>query len=190
MKSKIKISRISEKCYTHKGFDSRGCYGCSCNDSCCKNGADFDKEAYDLVIQNKTFIEPLVEAKVEDCFESKFSNDKAFLGEDSVASLISTNGFCVFHNKNGKGCTLFELSVTKGIDIRIIPSTCRLFPLSWENGSLIVYDEMENIDNYLLSTIPIDCNCMEPENTTSNGLLNTQKTVIDDIFDFDEKSIV
>jgi hypothetical protein len=31
---------------------------------------------------------------------------------------------------------------------------------------------------------------MEPENTTSNCLLNTQKTVIDDIFDFDEKSTV
>ena len=186
MKTKIKISKISKKCYSQKGFDSRGCYGCNCDDSCCKYGADFDKEAYDLVIQNKKIIEPLVECQVEKCFESKFSNDKEFLGENSIRSLKGKNGFCVFHNKNRKGCILYKLVNTKGINKRIIPSICRLFPLSWENSTLIVYNELENTDQFPLATIPIDCNCMELENTTSNNLVETQKKEIDDIFDINE----
>lgn len=186
MTTKIKISKISERCYSQKGFDNRGCYGCNCDDSCCKFGADFDKESYDLVIKNKEIIEPLIECKIEKCFDSEFSNDKEYLGENSIISLKGKNGYCVFHNKNKKGCVLYELVITKGISKRMIPSICRLFPLSWENGTIVVYDELEEKEPYPLTTIPLDCNCLELNNTTSNNLVITQKKEMDDIFDMDD----
>lgn len=178
---KIKISKISEKCYLQKGFDDRGCYGCDCNDSCCRYGADFDLESYKLVVLNKNLIEPLIGIKVDKCFEKKFSNDQEFLGKNSIRSLRAKNGFCVFHNKRDKGCILYELVGEKGLDRRIIPSICRLFPLTWADGELIVYDEQKD------ARIPGDCNCMEKRSVLSAGTLETQRKEINDIFDIDLK---
>ncbi len=179
MKDKIKISKISKQSFIQKGFDERGCFGCKCNDSCCKYGSDFDKESYDLVISNKNLIEPLINKKIEDCFEKKWSNDNEFLGNNSTSSIKGNHGFCVFHNTEGKGCILYNLVNVKKINKRIIPSICRLFPLNWHKGELIVYNEQKK------EVIPNDCNCVDLQNTTSKNILETQKKEINDIFDID-----
>jgi hypothetical protein len=176
MHKKIKIS---DQCFTQKGFNEAGCYGCDCNDSCCKFGADFDKESYDLVIANNEEIEKLVNRKIEDCFEKEWSNDSEFLGNNSIRSVKGDHGYCIFHNTEGKGCILYKLESQGKINRRIIPSICRLFPLSWENGNLIVYHEQKD------SVIPHDCNCVESINTTSKNILETQKEEILDIFNLD-----
>lgn len=183
MASKIKITKISEKCFQQKGFDERGCYGCNCNDSCCRYGADFDKEAYELVLKNKDLIEPLIENKIENCFEKQFSNKPDFLGNNSIRSLRGSHGFCIFHNKIGKGCTLYKLVNEKGLSKRILPSICKLFPLSWEDGKLVHYTELKD-DNML--NIPTDCNCLDIENKTDKTIFKTQKVEIDDIFELEE----
>ncbi len=67
------------------------------------------------------------------------------------------------------------------INKRIVPSICRLFPLSWEHGKLIVYTEQKEKG----CVIPRDCNCVKSENTTSKNILETQKNAINDIFDID-----
>lgn len=175
---KIKILKISKKCYSQKGFNEKGCYGCKCDDSCCKYGADFDQEAFDLVIQNRQVLEKYLEKEIKDCFEATFSKDSEYLGGNSIRSIKGDNGFCVFHNKQGKGCLLYQLVQSEEIsNKRIIPSICRLFPLSWDKSELKIYDEQDN------SIIPIDCNCIEDENKTEKSILETQKKEIDDIFD-------
>ncbi|NUM37158.1 MAG: hypothetical protein HUU50_21655 [Candidatus Brocadiae bacterium] len=184
MKNKIKILKISQKCYSQRGFDDRGCYGCKCDDSCCKYGADFDKTSYDLVIQYRHLIEPLIHQQIEKCFENNFSGDPEFLGQNSIRSLLGENGFCSFHKKNAKGCILYELALGKKIDKRIIPSICRLFPLSWFHGELLVYHEQPN------AVIPHDCNCIETENSTFKNILETQKNEILDIFDLDPELLL
>ncbi len=177
MEDKIKISKVSKKCYLQKGFDGRGCYGCACCDVCCQYGADFDKVSYDLIVQNRDMLEPLLEQTIEQCFEDHFSNDPEFLGKNSIRSLTGANGFCAFHKKNGKGCILYELANENKVEKKIIPSICRMFPISWKNGKLIVYDEQENI------CIPDTCNCSEIENITSQTIWDTQKNSIVEIFD-------
>ncbi len=177
MEHKIKIAAVSKLASSQKGFDEKGCFGCKCKDSCCRYGADFDKEAYDLVIVNKNLIEPLIGRKIEDCFEKKWSDDTEFLGNNSVRSIKNEQDFCIFHNTKGKGCMLYNLANTQGINRRIVPSICRLFPLSWRKGTLIVANEEKG------SAIPDDCNCVDPQNTTSKSIVETQKDEIKDIFE-------
>jgi len=178
MTDKIKISKISKKCYSQKGFDDRGCYGSSCGDSCCKYGADFDKAAYDLVMRHREAIEPLIDKNIEECFHPRFESDSEYLGGRAVRSLKDNSGFCVFHSKTGKGCVLYSLVNSGDVSKRIIPSICRLFPLSWGDGELVVCDRGD---------MPDDCNCNELQNNTARILLETQKHEIEDIFDVDEK---
>ncbi|MFH1275681.1 MAG: hypothetical protein ABIH82_01065 [Candidatus Woesearchaeota archaeon] len=180
MVNKIKISKISEECFQQKGFDEKGCFNCSCNDSCCRYGADFDKESYDLVLSNKNLIEPLIKMKIENCFEKEFSDDKEFLGNNSIRSLTGKNSFCVFHNSAGKGCVLYNLVNQNKINKRIVPSICRLFPLSWGDGQLYVSTDEE-------SCFPKDCNCLHIKNVTSKSIFETQKNEMDDIFNIEVK---
>lgn len=180
MKDKIKITEISKQCYLHKGFDKHGCYNCNCKDLCCKlrkdrYGADFDKESYELVIKNKRIIEPLMNIKIENCFEKTFTGEKDFLGKNSIRSLKGKDGFCIFHKKKSRGCILYDLVMQKKVSRRIIPSICRLFPLSWEKGKLVVYNELKG------EVIPVSCNCEDPKNHTKKNLLDTQKKEIKDI---------
>lgn len=182
MKNKIKISKISKQCFAQKGFEKGGCFTCKCKDSCCKDtGADFDKESYDLVMSHKNLIEPLIKEKIENCFKKNWSHDKEFLGHDSIKSVKGNYGFCVFHNPKGRGCVLYNLVKTNKINKRMVPSICRLFPLSWERGKLLVYTEQKEKG----CVIPKDCNCLKPESKTSKNILETQKNAINNIFDID-----
>ena len=163
---KININKISNECNNQKGFDSIGCYGCNCDDSCCKYGADFDKSSYELVIKFRHLI------KMDNLFETDFTGDMEFLGNDSVRSLVS-DGYCVFHKQEGKGCILYEIvNQNKEIDRMIIPSICRLFPLTWNNGELNISDN-----------IPTDCNCLDIHNKTTKKILQTQKNELLNIMD-------
>lgn len=182
MTNKIKISKISSQCFQQKGFDERSCFGCGCNDSCCKFGADFDKESYDLVVAHRELIEPLIARRIEDCFDQCFSNDEEFLGANSIRSVIGETGFCSFHNRTGKGCVLYQLVYANGITRRILPSICKLFPLSWRKGELLYYTEIGD-DN--MPALPADCNCADAGNQTLRTILLTQANEINDLFEID-----
>lgn len=168
---KIKITTLSP-CVKNKGFDERGCYGCKCNDACCRYGADIDKISYDLIIKHKALVENIIKEKVENCFEKEPDTDPEFLGGSARRSIVK-NGFCVFHLKEGKGCSLYKLVSKDKIPKRIIPSICRLYPLTWENGRLYFENDVEST-----------CNCLEAENVTKRTLFETQAAEVDDIFSF------
>ncbi len=174
--NKIKINKISKEVYQTKGFDEKGCYGCSCDDACCKYGCDVDKESLILIFENRNIIESKTGIKLENCFERKFSNDKEFLGKNSKVSKIGKNGYCIFHKKEGKGCNLYEVVLENKINRRLIPSICRMFPISWDKGRIIMYDEM-GIE------IPPTCNIFDKENATIKNIFETQKNEMEDIFE-------
>ena len=60
----MKITSISQDAMALKGFDDRGCFGCSCKDSCCRCGADFDKESYDLLLESRKLVEEKTRTKI------------------------------------------------------------------------------------------------------------------------------
>ncbi len=171
---KIKISKIAEEVHALRGFDEQGCLGSPCGDICCEHGADVDREAFDLILKHKDKIEYLNNIKFEDFFEGEWSGDSDFLGGNSIRSKVGASGRCIFRVPDNKGCILFKLVMQEGLPRRIIPSICRLFPLTWDNGLLEYYDK---------GNIPITCNCLEIENTTTKSVFETQQDAIEDIFE-------
>jgi Fe-S-cluster containining protein len=172
---KIKISKISEEVYSVRGFDEQGCIGSACQDMCCAFGADVDKESYDLIREHRAKIEHISSLRFEDFFEQKWSDDRDFLGGNSIRSRISTAG-CVFRLPGQKGCVLFKLAEQDNLPRRIIPSICRLFPLTWNN---------ETLEYYAKEDIPATCTCRGKNNITERTIFETQQEAINDIFEID-----
>ena len=173
---KIKITRIADELYSLKGFDECGCMGSSCADICCEFGADVDKEAYDLIWEHREKIERIGNVRFEDFFEQEWSGDSDFLGGNSIRSRVGKAGSCIFRLPEQKGCILFKLAAKEQLPRRIIPSICRLFPITWNNETMEYY-EKENI--------PAICNCLELGNATARTVFETQAEAIDDIFEID-----
>ncbi len=129
---------------SQRGFDEQGCIGSACQDMCCAYGADVDKESYDLIQEHRAKIERVSSSRFEDFFEQEWSGDKDFLGGNSIRSKVGKAGSCVFRLPGQKGCILFKLAAEEDLPRRIIPSICRLFPLTWNKDTLEYY-EKENI---------------------------------------------
>ena len=172
--SKITIRRISRGVFSQKGFDDRGCYGSACGDDCCRYGCDVDRESYGLIVANGSVVEALTGRPVGDCFRGGWSGDPEFLGGDSIESAVREDGYCAFHERGGKGCVLYRLAEERGLPRRIIPSICRLYPITWGYGDLFVTDDMEP-----------GCNCAAPDNRTQKSVFETQRREIEDILDLD-----
>ena len=171
---KIKITRIDDAVYAHRGFDEKGCIKSHCTDLCCEYGADVDKEAYALIKKHKKRIELQNATAFEDFFEEAWSGERDFLGGNSIRSRIGKEGGCIFRFPEQKGCILFKLAIEDGLPRRIIPSICRLFPLTWNNGTLEYYEREH---------VPQACNCLEAQNREGRSIFETQKEAIDDIFE-------
>lgn len=167
---KIEIIRIAENIYSHKGFSNKGCYESCCTDTCCRRGCDMDKETHDLILRHREAVEGLLGYRLESCFAGGWTGQTDFLGRDCVSTTV-VNGTCAFHVASGKGCVLWQMVFRYNAPKRIVPSTCRLYPLTWDNGELHLVDAIER-----------ECNCIDPGNTTCANLWETQKEAIEDIF--------
>lgn len=167
---KIEIVHVSEKIYSHRGFSNKGCYNSSCMDNCCRQGCDVDKVSYDIIMAHKDDVEKMLGFDIEKCFEQEWSGQTDFLGRNSISSTI-INGTCAFHLARGKGCVLWQKMLTDNCLWRMIPSTCRLYPLTWDNGTI-----------KLINNIEQECNCLDPLNSGLMNLWETQRDAIEDIF--------
>ena len=188
MDNKIKITRITEGCFLQKGFDNgpfKGCFNAKCGedqkgDACCRYGCDVDKESYDLMMINREIVEAAIGQPLSLAFKGRWfgTSKEEYLGGEAIRSRTrKEDGFCVFHSKNSKGCTLVKLVLDRGISKRIIPTICRIYPLAYHNNKLGTYDE--------ILKVPIEkgCNCISEENKTTESLFIGQKNEIEDIFE-------
>jgi len=169
--NKLKISRINPKVHKFKGFNDIGCYGCQCKDACCRYGADIDKETYDLIFKYRKLIEKEIGVILEDCFEKKWTPQNDYLGGKCIRSKTSKR-YCVFHLPKGKGCVLYFLHHKNKLSRRIIPSICRLYPLTWNKEEIKLVNGIEST-----------CNCLEKCNMTMKSVYATQNKDVEDIFD-------
>ena len=171
--NKLKINKIDKEVHSFKGFDHKGCHGCDCDDECCKNQPDIDKECYELILKNSKFIEKELGMSIKECFEGYWYDENDFLGGNVTEPVLDKDGFCIFHSKKGKGCVLFNLVKKNNLPRRIIPSICRLYPLTWGGDELMISDDLYPT-----------CNCINGRSKAN--ILETQKREIEDIFDTKE----
>jgi hypothetical protein len=172
---KIPITAIDKAVHSFRGIDEEGCFRTECDDECCKYGADVDKETYELIVEHKRIIETEIGINIERCFKKGWLNDEPYLGGNAIQTRVGPHGFCTFHMPSGKGCVLYRLVNERGLPRRLIPSICRLYPLTWAEGKLCIADDLYPT-----------CNCMKKDGFGQN-ILATQIKEVEDIFHFKAK---
>ncbi len=176
---KIRITEIDPKVMTQIGLYDEGCYGSSCADECCQYGCDVDLATLKLINRHKDLIEPLIGAKVEDCFKTELKEDDDYIGgayrETAVRKKDKT---CAFRLVGKRGCSLFYLWATKKAPKRIIPTICRVFPITWHRGRLFIDTPLRK-----------SCKCKEKpaKGRKVPSLFETQKKEIRAVFEIVEK---
>ena len=173
---KIPLKDIDSEALSFRGIDGHGCIRTECDDECCKFGADVDKESYDLILKHRELIEEAIGVRIEKCFKKRWMDDSHYLGGNAVESRVGARGFCMFHAAEGKGCVLYKLVDEEDLPRRLIPSICRLYPLTWEDGVLIVAD-----------AVHASCNCLKKD-AFAKSILATQWREVEDIFHFKAKA--
>ncbi len=178
--TKIKITEIDPDIYTQKGLFGTGCYGSNCDDICCEYGCDVDGASYKLIKKYSKLIEPIIKAKIEDCFSTELKEDDDYIGGSWRETAVrESDNRCAFHLIGKQGCSLFYLWATKGLTKRLIPTICRTYPITWNRGRLFV-------DRPLRWA----CKCRERvpnELKPAPSIYETQKKEIHALFDIQEK---
>ena len=140
---KIPLIKISKKIYEKKGIAAgpfSDCLACKCGrrgrgGACCENGVYADKESYDLIIKHRAVLEKRVGLKLEKCFDRGYAKDTEFLGNKAIGTRVRNNT-CVF--RSSQGCEIVKLVIEKKLSKRMIPSGCRLYPITWDKGRLFL----------------------------------------------------
>ncbi|MBI1911874.1 MAG: hypothetical protein HYS21_07700 [Deltaproteobacteria bacterium] len=178
--SKIKITDVDPKIMAQNGLWGEGCYGSDCHSICCEYGCDVDLATLKLIYKHKDLIEPLIKAKVEDCFATKLKIDDDYIGgayrETATREKDKT---CAFRLHDQKGCSLFYLWAVKKLPKKIVPTICRVYPVTWHRGRLFIDTPLRK-----------ECKCKEivPKGTKVPSLFDTQKKEIMALFDIQDNS--
>lgn len=175
---KIRIRRVHERTKTHKGLFAEGCTGSSCSDECCRWGCDIDAGTLNLIYRHRSSIERLVKAKIAECFSTELKKDDDYIGGAYRETAVrKSDNRCAFHLIGKRGCSLFYLWAVKGLPKKIVPTICRIYPLTWHRGDLFV-------DSPLVKA----CKCKEkaPKGTKVPSLFETQRKDIMALFDVKE----
>ena len=176
---KIKITSVAAKAYSTNGLFDEGCYGSDCKDECCEYGCDVDVASLKLIEKNRALIEPLIKAKIEDCFSTPLKKDDDYVGGGYRESKVrKADSVCSFHLHDQRGCSLFYVWGKLGVSKRIVPTICRTYPITWHRGRLFVDEPLRK-----------SCKCMDktPTGVKVPSLMETQAKEIRILFDMQLK---
>lgn len=173
---KIRITNIDPRTKTQPGLFGDGCYGSTkCNDDCCEYGCDVDLVTLKLIGKHRRLIEPLIKAKIEDCFSTELKKDDDYIGGAYRETAVrKKDKLCAFHMIGKRGCSLFYLWAEKGLPKRIVPTICRVYPITWHRGKLFIDTPLRK-----------DCVCKEKaaKDICVPSLFETQKKEIRALFE-------
>ncbi|MBI5562198.1 MAG: hypothetical protein HY894_05005 [Deltaproteobacteria bacterium] len=178
--AKIKITRVDKRCKTQNGLHGEGCYGCNCDDDCCQWGCDVDLATLKVIFRKRELIEPLVDARLEDCFKTGLKEDEDYAGGAYRETAVRPEDTrCAFHLRHQpRGCALFFLWANRKAPKRIVPTICRIYPLTWHRGRLFVDGPLRKL-------------CKAKEKTGKGvkvpSLLETQAKELRALFEIEEK---
>ncbi|CAN5598417.1 hypothetical protein BH11MYX1_BH11MYX1_38810 [soil metagenome] len=113
-------------------------------DACCQYGCDVDLFEKDAILANADKIRPVLAAEVQHLpwfDESEPELDPDVPSGTVVRTAVHDKG-CLFLSHDKRGCGIHRASIEQGWDFHgIKPSICRLFPLSYGEGMILVSDD-------------------------------------------------
>jgi len=115
-------------------------------DACCQYGCDVDLAERDAILAKADQIRPLLKPAVQnrEWFESEVEHDADYPSGAVVRTQTVDDG-CLFLQHDLRGCAIHRASIEQGWDFRgVKPAICRLFPLSYEEDSIVIADEYKD----------------------------------------------
>lgn len=111
-------------------------------DACCQYGADVDVGERDRILQHAAQIRTIL--RVEARHMPWFTDEEAdpdFPSGRAVRTRTFRGG-CVFLAHDQRGCAIHRASIEAGWDFDgVKPHVCRLFPLTYDDDSILVSDD-------------------------------------------------
>jgi Fe-S-cluster containining protein len=112
-------------------------------DACCQYGCDVDLLERDAILAKQDDIRPLLRAEVQraEWFDNEIEEDADYPSGKVVRTSLHEDR-CLFLAHDSRGCAIHRASIEKGWDFRgVKPAICRLFPLSYEEDTILIADE-------------------------------------------------
>lgn len=113
-------------------------------DACCQYGCDVDLDERDAILARRDVIAPVLAAEVRDLpwfDESAPEEDPDTPSGTVVRTAVHRDG-CLFLAHDRRGCAIHRAAVEQGWDYRgVKPTICRLFPLTYGDGAIMVSDD-------------------------------------------------
>lgn len=122
-------------------------------DACCQYGADVDVGERDRILVHAAQIRTILraEARTTPWFTGDEQRDDDFPSGRHVRTRTFRGG-CVFLAHDQRGCAIHRASIEGGWDFHgVKPHVCRLFPLSYDDETILVSDDY---DDYSCAKLP------------------------------------
>lgn len=147
--SRPTISAVDTRIFQFRYF--RQCLHCSfCKDQCCAHGVDIDlRNARALELLGTEF-EQFVGCPKESWFTEGVIEDAEFPSGYQLRTRVR-DGYCVFHDRTGRGCAIHSWCTAMGLDYRAFkPMVSVLFPVTFHEQVLLPATEV--LDGTLVCT--------------------------------------
>lgn len=112
-------------------------------EACCQYGVDVDVSERDRILEHAGQIRSILSPAVRDepWFSTEEKLDPDFPSGRYVRSLRHGEG-CLFLQHDQRGCAIHRASIEGGWDFHgVKPHVCRLFPLSYDDESIVLSDD-------------------------------------------------
>jgi hypothetical protein len=122
-------------------------------DACCQYGVDTDLAEREGILSHRAEIHRLLREDARDLpwFSDTERVDPDFPSGRFVRTRTHGDG-CIFLAHDRRGCAIHRASIDGGWDFRgIKPHVCRLFPLSYDEHSIVFSDDYQD---YSCSAVP------------------------------------
>lgn len=112
-------------------------------DACCQYGCDVDLREREAILARAGDIRELLRDEVKHAawFDDEIEEDPDYPSGKVVRTAVHNDG-CLFLAHDRRGCAIHRASLERGWDFRgVKPAICRLFPLSYEEDTIVIADE-------------------------------------------------
>jgi Fe-S-cluster containining protein len=113
-------------------------------DACCQYGCDVDLTERDAILARAESIRPVLAEEVRSLpwFDESAPERDPDTPSGTVVRTAVHKGGCLFLSHDLRGCAIHRASIEQGWDFRgVKPTICRLFPLTYGDGAIMVSDD-------------------------------------------------